>query len=409
MLRLLAAAGVTLALNAPPDTAAPTLGAPPRDPCPLTLPGPSGPLPVGTRIVRLLREAEVDPAQQLIVQLWYPRPAAVAGATVPYLAEPELGPALLEAGYYQQDSTLLASWRCATVDAVRDAPVRQGRFPLVTLSVGLGLIRANYTLLAQDLASHGAVVAMVESPLAGMMIGADGRVVTDTSSTEPTAAEHRERVTGWVNDLRQVLAAARAGGPGFGALAGRIDWSTVTAIGHSSGGLVALQACESLPELRGCIDMDGGTVTPANEPLAAFVTAGVTRPVLILKSQPIYSDADLARRGLTRAQWLARAGAGLTAWDSLAARSRVPIRIVSVAGTAHMSYSDAPVVMPTTITRFGGTIIDPARGRAVIYRLISAFLEEVRTHRRGLLQRAVKELPEAKLRTIAGGRPKGAG
>ena len=63
-----------------------------------------------------------------------------------------------------QDSTVLNAWICGQVAADQDAPIRRGSFPLVTISVGLGLIRANYSLLALDLASQGYIVAMVESP-----------------------------------------------------------------------------------------------------------------------------------------------------------------------------------------------------------------------------------------------------
>ncbi len=375
--------------------------------CALVLPGPSGGLRVGTRIERIHRDPKSGGPLDIIVQLWYPSDAAVS-TTVPYLSEPQLGPTLLATGYYRQDSTVLTEWMCASLPAVRDAPVRQGRYPLVTMSVGLGMIRANYSLLAMDLASHGYVIAMVESPMAGMMIDAAGQVVTDTSTTGPTAAEHRERVSQWASDVGQVLRELRAGQKGFRVLQGRIDWSAVGAIGHSSGGLVAMQACESVQEVRGCIDMDGGIVTPENEPLAPFVATGVTKPVLVLRSQPIYSDADLARRGLTRTQWRQRAGAGLTGWDSLAARSRIPLQIAWIAGTGHLSFSDAPFVMPTTITRFGGAVIDPMRSRGVVTQLVLAFLGEVLTQRAGLVEMSAKRMPEVKLKTL-GAKPNRAG
>ena len=49
--------------------------------------------------------------------------------------------------------------------------------------------------------------------------------------------------------------------------------------------------------------------------------------------------------------------------------------MASVAGTEHFSFSDAPFVMPATITRFGGRII-PRRGWSVITRTLRAYLDQ---------------------------------
>ena len=41
-----------------------------------------------------------------------------------------------------------------------------------------------------------------------------------------------------------------------------------------------------------------------------------------------------------------------------------------------MSFSDAPFVMPSTISRFGGKIIDPQRGLLVITSVMRAFFDQ---------------------------------
>jgi hypothetical protein len=58
----------------------------------------------------------------------------------------------------------------------------------------------------------------------------------------------------------------------------QVDWSTMGAMGHSTGGLVAIAACERDPRLRACINRDGGLVSPDREPFAEFVTRGITKP-----------------------------------------------------------------------------------------------------------------------------------
>jgi len=103
------------------------------------------------------------------------------------------------------------------------------------------------------------------------------------------------------------------------------------------------------------------------------VTTGVSKPALLILSKPLYSDDDLKKRGMTREQWLARAGKGGAAFDSLKARSTGEVTVMRLAGTGHFSFSDAPYVMPSTISRFGGTPIDPRKGLSAIADAILAF------------------------------------
>jgi len=45
---------------------------------------------------------------------------------------------------------------------------------------------------------------------------------------------------------------------------------------------------------------------------------------------------------------------------------------IKVAGTGHMSYSDAPFILPDTITRFGGKIIDAN----LSFKIISSYVQD---------------------------------
>jgi hypothetical protein len=121
--------------------------------------------------------------------------------------------------------------------------------------------------------------------------------------------------------------------------------------------------------------MDGGVASPDNQPLAEFVKVGVTKPTLLLRSQPLYDDTTLARRGLTREQWVKRGEAGRLALDGFIGRARATIRLVSIAGTGHFSFSDAPFAFPSAITRFGGRIIRPERGWTIITTVLRTYFE----------------------------------
>lgn len=337
----------------------------------LSLPAPSA--SIGTRILYLT----APPERPITVQFWYPTTAK--GDKARYLADPGLDRALVENAYYGIDSTTLKAWSRLLTHAVLNARPAGGRYPLITFSVGLGVIRANYTTLAEELAGRGAIVAMIESPLAGLMVR-DGHVVMDTTADLERPDVHRARVHAWAEDVRFAL-------DHLGDLNALVDRERIVAVGHSSGGLVAIEAAQRDDRIARAVDLDGGLTTPEGEPLADFVVTGVTKPALLLLSKPLYSDADLARRGMTREQWLARAGKGGAAFDSLKTRSGGEVTVMRLAGTGHFSFSDAPFVMPSTITRFGGTQIDPKRGLAAIVDAILAFAN-------GIPQAALTRYPE---------------
>jgi hypothetical protein len=111
----------------------------------------------------------------------------------------------------------------------------------------------------------------------------------------------------------------------------------------------------------------------------------VRKPTLFLRSQPLYDDTTFARRGITREDWESRAAPEREAFAAFAARSAGPIWQARVAGTGHFSFSDAPFVMPWTITRFGGRIIDARRGLRAVTGVLRAFFDrELRNRGAGL-------------------------
>ena len=355
----------------------------PEKVAPLPWPGESARL--GTTVayfVDSLRPRKEFPAgRPITVQLWYP--ASSTAAPAPYLWEPALAPALMAAGYYGIDSVAIHAWSRLTSHSSRDAAPATGKHPLLAFSVGLGVARANYTSLAEALASAGYIVALVEGALQGFMVTASGAVVTDTAGIYGEPAAHRQGVADWARDISFAIGRlqARHLPAPTARVAAAIDFSRIGALGHSSGGLVAVAVCETDARVRACVNMDGGLAAPDGAALADFVPRGIHHPTLFLRSQPLYDDTTLARRGMTREQWTKRGEAGKRALDSLAARSRGQLWSVQVAGTGHFSFSDAPYVMPSALTRFGGRIIAPDRGWRVITAVLGAWFD------RELLQR----------------------
>ncbi|MEO8296126.1 MAG: hypothetical protein ABI613_11475 [Gemmatimonadota bacterium] len=372
----------------------------------LPLPAPTGRHSVGTTTAYLVDSTRTDGnfpgGRPITVQLWYPALHDESQASS-YLQEPGLPSLLLRIQYYGIDSAALGAWPTILTHSRVNPPPDRGPFPLITFSVGLGLIRANYTTLAEELASHGFIVALVETPLAGTMISQDGREIMDTIGITETPAGHRAAVVTWSRDVRFALDQMQLQQlPGeSGRVARVIDWGHVGAAGHSSGGLVAIATCEADERVRACVDLDGGMASPSQEPMADFVSHGVTKPTLLLRSRPIYGDADFARRGITRAQWEKRGEGGKIALDSLIQRSHGNLRVGGVAGTGHMSFTDAPFVMASTITRFGGMIIAPNRGLLVISSAVRAFFDEEFSIRPGAMAEVTQRFSELTIENSA--------
>jgi dienelactone hydrolase len=368
----------------------------------LALPAPTGRFPVGTTVAYLTderrKDADFTSGRPITVQIWYPSTSS-KGATAPYLIEPGLGKMLRRDHYYEVPDETLAGWETLRTHALLDARPVPGRHPLLLFSVGLGVIRANYTSLAEELASQGTIVALVESPFQGAMLVPDGREIVDTRDRYGEPEGHRRGVAEWSRDLSFALDALRRGGISAAArrVAAMVDWSRVGAAGHSTGGLVAVATCERDARVSACINMDGGTISPDGQPLAEFVTRGLGKPALLVRSHPLYSDEDLARRNLTREHWRKRGEAGDKALAELASRSGTKLTVASIAPSGHFTFSDAPFVMPGTITRFGGQVLSARRSWTIVTQVLRAYLDQEMAGHDGALEALARQFPELTL------------
>lgn len=347
------------------------------------LPEPTGKYRVGTSVFHLTDKSRPDtlakePAQfrELMLQIWYPSDAEPGTNMAPYVPNPALLQALKDTQHNMQDPALFESWKQIRTNASRDAPLskKSGKFPVLILSHGLGEPRSLYTGFAQDLASHGYVVVCIDHPYGGITVLPSGRVVStdgDPDAGNPDAPSRQ--VEAWAKDASFVLDWLRTPAKSHSAttqFAGRIDSDRIGMLGHSLGGAAALEACRTDARFKACADLDGA-------PFGKVKDEGSKRPTLIMRSGPIYSDEDLAKRGRTRAQWEEMGRQGQAMWSLFVQKSKnVPVYSVKINGAGHMSYSDAPFVMPDTINRFGGRIIEASRGFEIMTTYIREFFDK---------------------------------
>ena len=246
----------------------------------LSLPAPTGDYAVG-KAVTVVEDpsrdepATVDGTDRRAVRLvaWYP-------------AQPETG----EGAAYVEDldrigDGLVASGSIGPLERVglgfvsttarRDAEVvaTDGGYPVVILSPGNATNVEFYGALAEDLASHGYVVIGLDHPYQSAAVAIGDRVATyagDPPAGE-SAAVVRARIDERVADIGFVLDRLASDAAGISVLDDRLDLERVAAIGHSNGGMAAVQVCDD-PRVRACINIDGqslaGPFGTGSDPIA---------------------------------------------------------------------------------------------------------------------------------------------
>ncbi|WP_030812080.1 alpha/beta hydrolase family protein [Streptomyces sp. NRRL S-337] len=267
------------ALAAPhADRAAPAAAPAPAAAATLHLPRPTGPYAVGRDTLHLTDKQRRDPwvpsagARELMSSVYYPARPGTGHHRAAYLSTKEAQ--LLLQGIRRADVLPAEALAATRTHARTDARPAPGTHPLVVLSPGFSLNRATLSLLSEELASHGYVVALLDHAYESFGTAfPGGRTLTcvacDTVGKAPEDAQKRlmaKVATGRAADIRFVLdALTRPGGHGkrtawrYSAV---IDTRRIGVAGHSIGGNGAAAAMAADPRIRAGINMDGTFFAP---------------------------------------------------------------------------------------------------------------------------------------------------
>jgi dienelactone hydrolase len=304
---------------------------------PLRLPGGA---PVGTAVVQWTDAGRAEPAtadeadrRVVVAQVWYPAVAGTGTSRAAYLgrdARERRAVASGLAGLLGVPPLLLDEARRATTPAAWDAEAAAGRRrPVVLFSPGLGGVRSQATAWALDLARHGYVVVAVDHPHdSAAVVLEDGTVVRSQVRATGDDAEDDRRADGWAAvraaDLRFVWDRVVAGGLPHG-LADRVDPARVAVAGHSIGGAAAIQAAAEEPgAFSAVIDLDG---FPRNVDGPVRLDA----PLLVVVAGRGSGSAEGDREYVVERRRVLAAAGGTE---------------LVVDGAAHLSFTDAPLLLP---------------------------------------------------------------
>jgi len=272
-----------------------------------TLPEPSGQYGIGrvgfdwVDTSRPDRYSQVARAhREMMVYLWYP---AMVKKDFKGMYQPgakQMDADAQAGGFYREDDA--AKWQMIVSGAIyshaqENAPVAKSKmkFPLLVFVPGLGGTSFGYTVLIEDLVSHGYAVASIEVPYNAPLVFPDGRILeryrepippglTPDEGFKRMVAMAGRGITEGAEDVRFVLDKLTAmqkqrTSPVMAAL----NLGKVVAIGHSAGAASIARACQLDARFKACVDLDGGMV-----PVSALPDFGdgatMKQPLLFLEA-----------------------------------------------------------------------------------------------------------------------------
>lgn len=196
-------------------------------------------------------------------------------------------------------------------------------------SPGSGGVRTQNTAWAEELASHGYVVAALDHPYdSAAVVLADGRTINTETASTGDPDQDDELAAGWTAvraaDLGFVLTQLDSLDRGeiAGPLNGRLDTGRVAVAGHSMGGAAALQAARQDRRFDAVIDLDGYPHGPTSPSLG--------QPTLAL-TQAITPGTD--------PRYIPRLTEVLESSAATSYRLTIP-------GAAHLTFMDGPLYLP---------------------------------------------------------------
>ena len=363
------------------------------------LPTPTGPYGVGRMEYDWVDTSRVDtfaaPARQkrkLPVWIWYPADPSAKGEPAPYLP-----PAWLRARADRGLGTFLTRNLAAVYSHAHhhvSLSAQQRRYPVLVMQPGLGPLLADYTALAEELASRGYIVVGSTPPYSASVVAfRDGQVVRGTSAgnvpdtATPTEAK---RVLGqlikvWAADDRFILdqlTRLNLASPNT-IFTGRLDLRAIGLLGHSFGGATAAEVCHLDARCKAGVDLDG-------YPYGDVVQTGLKQPFMFVWSEPEPRDA-----GWQQAMRDVRA---------IYTRLKHGGYQLTIRGTRHFNFSDYALMFSPVLKMQGGMgTIDGQRGLTITEDYVRAFFDTYLKHtylkhlKAPLLTGSVTRYPEVKL------------
>ena len=368
----------------------------------ILLPAPTGPYRVGRasfhRVDTLRSEtftAEPTDHREVFFHIWYPAEPG-GGTLAPYVDNLLPDNEIFRTSYTFAAIEHVMKTRPHALVGVKVSRAEK-RYPVIVFSHGLNRVSAHYTVFLENLASHGYIIAGVDSPFFSSALKMpDGRIIKNESQRNQRPGARVEEAVIQAQDLVFVLnelERLNKKDADIG-LAGRFDLQHIGVFGHSRGGFTAPHACFLDSRFRACLNLDGYPLTPA------VMENGIRQPYMHIEEiapwlQDPPTDEELRRANQTREDANRQAREVERQRERTFGKMSSGVYLVTVKGAVHNSFSDMPLIAPE---RFSNVKIDGARALTITNAYILAFFDRyLRGRRQRLLEGNPPQFPEVTL------------
>ncbi|WP_068613802.1 alpha/beta hydrolase family protein [Paenibacillus tuaregi] len=360
------------------------------------LPEPTGQLSVGTQTLHLIDKsrqeifaADRNPnrKRELMVQLWYPA-EAVSGDPAPFISS---GSKMIKAVAQSigMPAFLFNHLNYIPSNSYKDAAIAKinSTYPLVILNHGFSSSRVYQTSYAENLASHGYIVASIDHTYStAATVFPDGRTTyTDTSQDMlDTSDTYRDKLGGeWTKDILFTLDQLEKMNKGTvpSIFKGKIDLNHMGVFGHSLGGAASYDAAYD-PRIKAGMDLDGSLFNYRNK-------HGFNKPFMFMMSdqgfnmykrvidKQYFSDQELKELDTTPGQYKRDVDNMKAMFKHYQHVVRQGGEVVYVQGTKHNNFMDQQLFSPL-ITRLLGITgsIDGERSIEIVNRYVLDFFDK---------------------------------
>jgi predicted dienelactone hydrolase len=225
-----------------------------------------GPLAVGVTTTVFVDNSRTDnftkEPRTLVTEIWYPatedarnKPKNKYSDFIPGGATPEIEEQVKKAYILNLATLDKVFWN----ESVRNAGVRQGRFPLVIFSHGNGGNRHQNTFWCDYLASHGYIVVSADHTGNARMTVINGKVIPMQASERGNSAKDRPKDVSFLLD--KMIEWDKGADKRF---AGHIDTNRTAISGMSFGSFTAHWASDADPRFKAVVAMSGAPETHTN-------------------------------------------------------------------------------------------------------------------------------------------------
>ncbi|MDA1476927.1 alpha/beta hydrolase family protein [Bacillus changyiensis] len=381
------------------------------------LPEPTGKYHVGTQTFHFVdkkREELFDQTsnrkRELMVQVWYPAKQP-NGKPAPFIAEGSL--------LKEEPLSKTFGLPAITMDYLKYIPTHSyvsakistesRSYPLIILNHGYQSSKVYHTSQAENLASHGYIVASIDHTYSTFAtVFPDGRTATmKTDINQIAETNYRDRVGKvWTDDITFIIDQFERINTGKiqTPFKGKLDLQHIGVLGHSFGGAASYDVASDSRITAG-IDMDGGLYNYHRHPRMTkpfmFMFSDITfKRFNEVRQHHVYTDEEIKEMGASRAEIDKEKKDAELEIEHFKHVAHHGGHILYLKGLTHYNFADVqfltPVLQHTGITGD----IDPTRSTSIVNKYtLSFFNQYLKNKDDHLLDRAIDQYPEVKFVT----------